>query len=40
MRLHSESNSLNLMFGKYLLTTYTHGMPEWLLSITCLGILV
>ena len=29
IKSHSESNSSNLTCGKYLLTTFTHGMPEW-----------
>ena len=40
IKLHNESNSSNLTCGKHLLTTYTHGMPEWPLSATCLDILV
>ena len=40
IKLHSESNISNLTCGKHLLTTYTHGMPEWPLSATCLRILV
>ena len=40
IKLHSESYSSNLMCGKHLLTTCTHGMPEWPLSAICLGILV
>ena len=40
IKLHSESNSSNLMCGKHLLTALTHGMPKWPLSATCLGILV
>ena len=31
-KLHCESNSSNVMCCKYLLTTCTHGMPEWTLS--------
>ena len=40
IKLHSESNNSNLTCGKHLLTKLTHGMPEWPLSATCLGILV
>ena len=40
IKLHSESNSSNFTCSKHLLTTCTHGMPEWPLSATCLGILV
>ena len=40
IKLHSKSNSSNLMCGKHLLTTGVYGIPEWPLSVTCLGILV
>ena len=40
IKLHSESNSTNLMCGKHLLTTYTYGIPEWPLSATRIGILI
>ena len=40
IKLHSESNSSNLICGKHLLTTCIHGMTEWPLSATFLGILV
>ena len=39
IKLHSESNSSNLMCGKCLLKTCIHGMPKCPLSATCLGIL-